>query len=84
MHGGFKKPDPDELLELIKRAMRLHQADDEIREQTAKAGLARDAFMQRMIDGLIAKARNPHPRPRQCSSGRRVAADQVHRHARLG
>ncbi|MCA1512677.1 AAA family ATPase [Bradyrhizobium sp. NBAIM01] len=46
------------MLELIKRAMRLRQTDDEIRERIAKAGLARDAFMQRMIDGLIAKARN--------------------------
>lgn len=75
MHGGFKKLDPDELLELIKRAMRLHETDDEIREQTAKAGLARDAFMQRMIDGLIAKARNETRIP-DPSNAAAVAASQ--------
>ncbi|UQR61764.1 AAA family ATPase [Bradyrhizobium sp. C-145] len=58
MHGGFKKLDPDHLLEMIKQEMRRGCSDENIRERMAAAGFARDIYMQRMIDGLIAQARN--------------------------
>jgi RecA-family ATPase len=57
MHGTFKEFDLDELLELIKRSMRVHQSDNEIREEIARAGLVRDAYMRRTVDGLIAQGR---------------------------
>ena len=55
MHGTFKEFDLDELLELIKRSMRVHHSDDEIREEIARAGLVRDAYMRRTVDALIAQ-----------------------------
>lgn len=52
------KLDPGKLLDLIKRSMRLHESDNEIRARMAKAGLVSNIFVQRRVDELIAQARH--------------------------